>query len=291
MKANSRFSLRPPALALLFLAVLTGGCVAEKSDEPFTARVGADYLYESDIVSAFDSAPVQSNGESARGQFIDRWVSSALLAQEARRRGIQLKPDVQRLLRDNERSILASALVDEIFDESLEAAKESAIQEYYEANRDRLRIREPYVEIRYLSSSDRTKAAEARRLLQRALRGAGVDSLWLQIVNEYADDPEGSQFLASNYFPQSRLFGSAQEVRERLLQLGTGQLAPVIDDSDVYHVLQLVDRQPSGTVPELAWIRDDLGRQREQQTQKDTYARLVQRLRTEAESRNEVEVR
>lgn len=270
------------------------GCNVEKQDEAFVARVGSDYLYESDVNAAFDSTRYQNlagAGGNGRSQFIDRWVTSALLANEAKRRGIASKPEVQRLIADNERSILANALVAEVFDESLEAAKESAIVEYYNANRDRLLIREPFVAVRYLVSGTRENADEARRLLQRVLRGAGVDSLWQQIVNEFAEDPEASLFLSSNHFPQSRLFGASPEVRDRLIQLGAGQLAPVIESNDQYHVLQLVDRQPAGTVPELEWIRGDLARQLEQQTQKDTYARLVQRLRNEANSRNSVEIK
>jgi hypothetical protein len=282
----------PPIFFLFGLALLltANGCSSATKVDPFVARVGTDYLYESDLVSAFDGLKGPLGDANARVQFVDRWVSSALLAQEAKRLGIAADPAVQRLLRDNERSILASAVVKSVFDESLEAAKASAITEYYEANRDRLRIREPYVRIRYLESKDKSKVDEARRLLQRALRGAGVDSLWSSIVVEHADDPDGSLFLSSNYFPESRLFGSSPEVRDRLLQLGKGQLSSVINSTDAYHVIQLVDRKPSGTVPELDWIRDDLGRQREQQTQKETYARLVQRLRAAAESRSEVEI-
>ncbi len=286
----------PHGATLAFALVLAGagfvvGCSPSVADEPYVARVGSDYLYESDLIAASNGLPDATGDTNARQQFVDRWVSTALLAQEAERIGLATDPAVQRLVNDNRRSILASAVVDSVFDETLEAAKESAIIDYYEANRDRLRIREPYVRIRYLESTDRSKVEEARRMLQRALRGAGVDSLWQGIVHEYSDDPEGSLFLSSNYFPESRLFGTQRVVRDRLQQLGNGQLSPVLEGNDAYHVIQLVDRQDSGTVPELDWIRDDLGRQREQQTQKETYARLVQRLRAAAESRNEVETK
>lgn len=286
---QARF-LQHSSWLMAFAAFAIAGCNQSRPEEPYVARVGTDYLYESDLEAAFKDLPA-ADSSSARSQFVDRWISSALLAREARRRGIDTDVEVQRLLRDNERSILASSLVEQVFDETLGAAQESAIKSYYEENRDRLRIREPYVRIRYLATGDRTRAEEARRLLQRALRGGGVDSLWAQIVSDNADDPAGSLYLTSTYFPQSRLFASSPKVKDRLLQLGDGQLASIIEDSDQYHVIQLVDRVPSGTVPELEWIRDDLARQREQQTQKETYARLVQRLRAEANAQNQVEIR
>jgi hypothetical protein len=48
---------------------------------------------------------------------------------------------------------------------------------------------------------------------------------------------------------------------------------------------------PAGEVPELSWIEDEVRRQVEIQSRKQMVARHVQRLRNEAQARDELEIR
>lgn len=273
------------------LVVLSSGCGTDQAREDYLARVGSDYLYASDLALGDPASGDSSGVVDARLQYVEHWITTALLHREAERLEIDKNVSVSRLLSDNRRSILASALMTRLYDESVSVPDEAKLQSYFNEFSDRLRIREPYVRVRYLSSPDRSKAVRARQLLQRALRGAGVDSLWKQIVIDYADDRDGSNYLSSNYFPQNRLFGPYPEVQDRLSTLGDGQVSQVIESEGGFHVLQLVKRAENGTTPELAWVRTEISRQLELQDQKETHARLVQRLRTEAEARNEIEIR
>jgi hypothetical protein len=59
----------------------------------------------------------------------------------------------------------------------------------------------------------------------------------------------------------------------------------------MFHVVQLVERIPARTIPEPAWIEDELVRRLVIQGRKQLYARQVQRLRNEALAREDLEIR
>jgi hypothetical protein len=68
-------------------------------------------------------------------------------------------------------------------------------------------------------------------------------------------------------------------------------VTPVIETDGLAHLLQLVDRVPAGAIPELAWIEDQVRRQLTIDARKQMYERQVQRLRTEALSRDALVIR
>ena len=55
----------------------------------------------------------------AAAQIVEQWVTNQLLFQEATSRGLRGDPEVQRLLADNERSVLVNALMQRLVDAAL----------------------------------------------------------------------------------------------------------------------------------------------------------------------------
>ncbi len=280
---------------LLALVLLSGfGCREKPPPPDVVARVGQVYLTREELARALQLLPVQMDSTEASQQVIEQWVTNQLLYQEALRRGLRNDPQVQRLLQENERSVLISALLEQLYQEE-EAGKEgqldpTEVQAYYERYKEQLRLREPYVRVRYLH----TAREENAQAVHQTLRGAEVvsDSLWEALADRYAANPEEARLLASRYFPESRLFTAAvlTPLRDALQRLRDGSLAPVIEIDGHYHVLQLAERLPAGTIPELRWIYDEVAQQARIQARKQIYARLVQRLRNEARVRGELEL-
>ncbi|BBM69506.1 peptidyl-prolyl cis-trans isomerase [Rhodothermus marinus] len=280
---------------LLALALLSWlGCQEKPPPPDVVARVGQAYLTREELARALQLLPVQMDSTEASQQVIEQWITNQLLYQEALRRGLRNDPEVQRLLEENERSVLISALLERLYQEE-EAGAEgqpgpAEVQAYYERYKEQLRLREPYVRVRYLHTTREEDARTVHRTLREAT--AVSDSLWEALVDRYADNPEEARLLASRYFPASRLFTAAvlTPLREALQRLRDGDVAPIIEIDGHYHVLQLVERLPAGTLPELRWIYDEVAQQARIQARKQIYARLVQRLRNEARVRGELEL-
>ena len=271
--------------------LLAAGCKQQTPPEGYVARVGEVYLMQDELNAALENLPPRLDSTEARRQFIDQWVTSELLFQEALRLNLRTREDVQRRLEESERSVLIDALVTQLFEEEVEDPIAPEIRAYFELHKEQLRLREPYARVRYLFTTEPDSARLARRLLQQATTSATADSIWLLLVGRFAEDAGLSLTLSGNYFPESRLFLEQPMLHERLAQLRAGELAPLIETNGHSHLLQLDDRMPTGAIPELAWIEDQVRRQLTIDARKQMYDRQVQRLRTEALSRDALVIR
>lgn len=266
------------------------GCTNEASDPEYIARVGENYLMHADVRRALANLPVPQDSTDARQQIIEQWVTNELLFQEASRRGLRSDPEVQRLLEDSERSVLVNALIARMYEENEATPSTADMQAYYEAHKEQLRLRENFVHVRYLEASTEAEASEARAALLGA-EASVRDSVWSQMISRFAVDPSSAAELSSDYYPERRLFAMQAPLHDALAALDVGQTAPVISSDSTFHVLQLVDRLPPGTIPQMSWIEDELVRRLTIQGRKQLYSRQVQRLRNEALAREDLEVK
>lgn len=279
------------ACLLALLIIVVSGCTSEAPQGDYLARVGNSYLYPDDLELAMSVLPAMGDSSAAIDQIVDQWVTRTLLEQEARQLGLADDDHVKKLLRDSEKSVLVSSLMNRIYSEQGETVPVSDVITYYEQNKSRLKTVEPYVRVRYLWSADEAEAQQARRLLQRAMRGAMTDSLWQQIVDEHASDAPASRLLAGQHYPESRLFNNFPELQELLPRLNESQISSVQESGGRFHLLQVIDRVPTGSEPEFDWVSAELTRQLSLQRRKEALARKVQELRTNALSRNDLEIK
>lgn len=279
------------ALLGLAMALLLAACQQSDPAEDYVARVGDSYLTQREVDEALEDMPPGRDSLGARTQVIDRWVTNELLHQEALRRRLSDDPDVRQRIEDSERSVLIDALVSSVYEEEVETPTAAELQAYYQRNRERLRLRESFVRVRHLSTLSPDSAEAARAALQDAVRQNAADSLWPSIARRFATDADAARTLAETYYPERSLFNQQPTVRDMLRRIGVGEIAPLVDADSVHHVLQLVDRAPPGTIPELGWVEDQVQRQLLIDARKQMYARHVQRLRNRALSRNALEVR
>lgn len=278
---------------LLLLAAPLAGCGDDAAplDLGSAARVGEEELTEAELQELLQVVPVGLDSLTARQQVVEQWVQRQLLAQEARRQGLLEDPEVREALAENERAVLAAALVERFFEANPVEPSDEDLAAYFSANRDQLTLREPYVRIRLLTLDREAEARAARAALVRAADTPYADSLWALAVREYASDPEGALSLAGAYLPESRLAGLDTPLADAVRTLAVGEVAPVVASGRRFHVLQLVDRVPTGTAPELTWVRDELRQRLAIEQRNATLARQVQLLKNEAQAEGRLTLR
>ncbi len=280
-----------PRAALLFVLALAACEAPPPVPDAYVARVGEATLTEAALDAALDAVPAGLDSATARRQVIEQWVTAELMARDAERRGLRERPDVQRQLAENERAVLAAALLAAIYDEEAADFSRADLDTYFEHNRERLRLREPFVRVRFIETRTEERAEAARRAMQQAMQSAQQDSLWEVAARTFATDTSASLALARSYVPESRLLADETSAWQALRQLGPGQTSAVLPTDSTFLVLQLVDRAPAGSDPQLAWIEDEVQRQLAIGSRKQMVARQVQRLRNEALARGELDIR
>ncbi|HEX7069326.1 MAG TPA: peptidylprolyl isomerase, partial [Rhodothermales bacterium] len=165
------------------------------------------------------------------------------------------------------------------------------IQSYFDRHRDLFRIREPFVRVRHLSHASADTAQAARRAMIELVRSSNPDSVWQRVAARFADDATAALNLSATHLPESHLFVNQPELRQAMRSLRPGETSPVIEHGGQHHVVQVVDVAPAGSIPEIEWVEAELRRRLEVQGRKQIYANQVQRLRNEALSRDELEIR
>jgi hypothetical protein len=270
----------------LFLAI---GCEEEAERPAFAARVGDQYLSVEELNASLGALTVGLDSVEARKQIIEQWITHELIAQEAIREGLQNDAEVLRLVAENERSVLVSALLGRYYASEDTEPTVADLEAYFAQHDAQFVLKEDYLRVRYLFAATAPAAEKARELLRDATAAGSADSLWGSIIDQYALDAEGSRYLSANYFPQSRLFPSAT-LREWTQRLNPDQIAPVIEEGGHFHVVQVVARRHAGTPPQMAWIEDELRERLIIDARKQMVARQVQRLRNEALAREDLEI-
>jgi len=173
------------------------GCENPEPPPDYVARVGQSYLTRQDLQEELRDTPAGRDSADARQQVIERWVTNELLYQEALRKGLIDKKEVQRLLEENKRSVLISALISSRFESDSARPSPTETRQYYERHRQQLALREPYVRVRHLATPTPDSAQTARSLLQQAMMAGRADSTWPGLARRFAHRPVRTPVAAS----------------------------------------------------------------------------------------------
>ncbi len=283
----------PARLLALALTLALAACGSGGSTPPddVVARVGDVAFTEADLADALGDVPAGLDSVTAREQVVEQWVQRELLVQEAHRQGLAESPEVRRLLAESERSTLEAAALEQFFASNPAEPDEHALRTYYDEHRDALALREPYVRLRHLRTGPRERAVQAQQALARALLTPAPDSLFALVAREFADDPDGATALADEYVPESRLEGVDPALAERVAALPAGAQVAVVPSGQGFHVVQVVDRVPAGTVPPFSLVRAELAERLAVQMRREMEARLLRQLRSEARASGRLDIR
>lgn len=279
-------------LARIFvLTFVLAGCGPESSEVDYVARLGDRYLTREDLDSALESLTVLQDSAEAAEQIMEQWITDELLFREAVRRGLRNQAGVKSLLLENERSVLVSALLTELYKEEDSTPDDQDLLTYYEQNKDQLKLTEPFVKIRYLVTESADSAMSAVELMEGIESSPNPDSAWKAVANRFTEDPDGTTTLSASFYPETRLLSSIPGLNTAVQRLAPGQILSPFELDSRYHIVQLVERIPVGTTPEVALLEDQLRARIAIENRKQLYARQVQRLRNEALAREELDIK
>lgn len=281
-------AVRTGLLALLS-ALVVFGCQPQETPSSYVARVGSHYLTEARLDTLLRGMGSVADTSKARRQIIEQWVTRTLLYREAMRLNLNEVPKVKRRLQQRRRSTLVSSMTDRIYEQAEIRPSEEEVRTYFERHRQQLRLREPYVEVRYLATQTDADATAVQETLREPT--ALADSTWSRLLSTYALSPERARRVSGRILPERRVFGQLPIVQGQIETLQEGDVTSVVDNQGRHHILELVRRIPEGTEPELKWLEDEIRRRLRIRTRKQMYAREVQRLRNRAKAENELEVR
>ncbi|MFB6279195.1 MAG: peptidyl-prolyl cis-trans isomerase [Salinibacter sp.] len=268
--------------AVLLLGVGGIGCESDEPPSSYVARVGSHYLTADELNRRLVGMGAVPDSSAARQQIIEQWVTQTLLYREAQRLNLKSVDSVQQELEQQRRSVLRTALKNRLYNEADLAPTPQEVRTYFERHKEKLRLREPYINARYLAAERPAAAQTVRRRLQTLSPEA--DSTWVRLVRDHAADTLQARRLSRRFLPERRLLQQLPFRPDQLRALEEGDTAPIVENNGRYHVFRLDRRIPEGTEPRLEWLEPEIRRRLRIRARKQTYTHEVERLRTEAQA-------
>lgn len=209
-------------------------------------------------------------------------IDKKLLAGEARHRGLDRDPELQRQVRDLESRLLIKALVSDE-EKALGPPTDTELRAYYAAHRDRYalpeRVRLARVLVRAGAGGPADKASaqlRAQKLRARLIKGEALAS-----VEQQAEGPERARGGELGTFSQGDFMepsvGRAAFALER-----PGSVSPVLSTRDGFAVLQLLERLARRTPP-FEEVRPQVAAELSVTRQRQAFDALRKRLRQAAD--------
>ncbi|MGA9117193.1 MAG: peptidylprolyl isomerase [Bacteroidota bacterium] len=253
------------------------GCGGESPEAgAYVARVGDRYLTDEELARARDSAGARALDSRA---YIEQWVVSELLFQEAGRRGLAGTPDLERRLTSIRRRLAVEALLAEEWTSADSAqVPEEAVRELFDRTPGEFLLREDVVRVSSVLFRDRDPAALFR---SRLLQGTP----WEAAVLEAARDSLLVRASSRAWHTRASLY--PEELWKLARSLSPEEVSFVLRTQFGYYVLLLHRSASRGERADLDYVRDEIRDRLMMERRQALYDRLVRRLG----SRGDVELR
>ncbi len=195
-----------------------------------------------------------------RKEFLLKWVQFEVLAEEARKQGLDKDPTVVETLKQQ----MVRRLMQESVTGTVRAQDitEAEVKAYYD-NNQRLYHKPLQVEIRHILLKDGKRAERVRRELQAGAQGspAKLAALWKDYVQRVSEDKGSVPFLGTLGMVSAeppkgatpaeleRWKSIPKNLRDAGLKLEAYTLSEVLQSEHGYHILYAVSRSPAVDKP------------------------------------------
>lgn len=218
----------------------SGSTTAEKADGDVMVIVEGSALTVDEF--KMDNPYDQDTPKDFLLQNVTNWVETELLYQQAKKLNLDRRKDVQWELRQNERYILSSKLLEEVIRDKIEVT-DAEIEAYYEKHKDEFtrNVEERETEGIYLEDE-----AAANEVYQELKSGVNWDEVFQQ--------NDGHQF---GYITVD--WQMDEQIAETAFRLDEGEFSkPIETNFGGYFIVKITDVKEAGSVENFDLIKENL---------------------------------
>jgi peptidyl-prolyl cis-trans isomerase C len=253
--AASRNAARFLAIGLLAAGLMASpfqpSARADDKPDPVVAKIGTDVIHLSDVTTAANSLPPQARQmppEQLLPRVLDQMVDTHVLAQEARKEGVDKDPAVQRTLHDvQERTLVSAFLEKEVGPQIADAAVKARFDKDVGSQPPTQEVHARHT----LVDDEPT----AKKIIAELKKGGDFAALSKQYSKDAAAVEQGGDlgfFKTTDMVPEFSAAAFALKDKE---------ISPTpVHTQFGWHVIQTLDHR-SGTPPTFEQSRDQLRQQ------------------------------
>ncbi|MFA5556323.1 MAG: hypothetical protein AB7D46_00010 [Flavobacteriaceae bacterium] len=205
---------------IIFLGLVSCDSPSKESDPEAIARVGADYLYPSDVQDLVPQGTSQEDSVRIVKTYIERWASHKLLTEVAEvNLDEEQKKEFEKLVNQYRIDLYTNAYLEQLVQTSIDTAiTKKELELYYDENKENFRLNEKLVKLRYIKvPSEHQKFLQIKERFFKPkkndkefwdtylvqLKAAALnDSVWVEMNQVYRKIPFINPDNASNYIQE-----------------------------------------------------------------------------------------
>ena len=258
----------------LIFALLLAGCGAGVEEtgggrvqDPIV-RVGDTYLTEETIECLLPSEERVPLSPEDKRRFVERWVETEILYQEALRRRVDDDPRVRARIRTLEQEFLADHLT---FLELRErtAVTDEDIKEYFEAHEQEYRYE---YRVSHILVSTFEEAEDVQKLLE--------NNSFAWVANRVSIDPVARRGGDLGYLSKGNMI---PEFESAVFDMEPGEVSGIVKSDFGYHIIKLVDMRKSLVTVDPADVRAQILNLLIMEKREKAYETFLESLRSGAD--------
>lgn len=260
-------------LVISLMMIFLSGCERKEVSENYVARVNNEYLTIEMIGEKLDISGTLN--EALVREYINQWLVSEILYQEARRRGLDRDDRVLRPLQDVRRHLAINALLeDEVYGRTYPDVADEQVEMYYEQHIDEFTADQMLVELNYVLFEQRNDAASFRNTV---VRGTDWDVALDEILNDETRISTVLEIGERGYYHERDLY--PPEIWRAVRQLGVGSVSsPVSASTGFYIVHHHASIRPGNAYP-IDYVSNEIKERLVIEKRQERYEELLLDLR------------
>lgn len=259
------FIVAPVLLIVLFLS----GCWKREQEGEIVARVGNSQLSREALTRGMIR---EGLGVERESEFVERWVDGELLAQEARRLGLDKSEEVLIELENIEKEYLINKLIERTFGMEISITDEE-VTTYYEQNKDQFLVHDDEVRILHIITNNK---ADADLALQEIQAGKSFEDVAEErSVGIFRDRGGDMGYITSE--------DVIPEIARRIFRYSAGYVSPVFRTPFGYHIIKIVDQRRKGDYKGIEDVHEEILQRIRIDKERTIYYDLLFKLRNKTE--------
>lgn len=244
-------------ISFFFLTIILSSCDNNQliTNERVLARAYGNYLYESEMKGLVPAGATPVDSLAIINSYINNWIKSQLLIQQAEKNLTNAQKDYTRQLQDYRNSLIIFSYENELVRQNLDTlVRDREIEAYYEANKENFILKDNIVRLFYAKMKEDAPALKHMVKLIRKSFDRNQDSLIYYAVN-YADD---YSLIYDEWIPLNRFLSKVPLQVENVKQFLEHNTFVEIQEEPFNHLIYFSDYKLQGTVAPLLYELDNI---------------------------------
>ena len=259
--------------AALLLLAFGSGCGGPDKGHGYVARVNDAVLTQEDLVVTRDSLGTPT---ALSREYVNEWIVTELLFQEAERRGVPDGPAFQNQLEKTRKRLAVSALLQQEVYDAVDTAgiTESAIAESFKASGNVYALREDLVQASLVLFRDREAASSFRTTV---MRGTAWDEALRRVAAVPAQQAQIVRTADHRYLTRATLY--PEELWRLARSLPREEISFPLRATEGHYILRVHQSFRQGELPPLEYVRAEVREHLLMDLRRQRYEDFIRTLR------------